>query len=364
MLRAPNGAHVSSFGGDQAGVASRWRVPLEWEAMIRSPLPLLAACLIAGSAATLHAQQTPPPVDPKAVLTTLKDLRAKQPGFLSKEKSEMLAAINAAIAEPEKTYQKAVEAVELQGVPTPPPTPHPTAGHVPAPKVDTHVLDTRKQVGEQVRDHDFVVGLRLQLVYLSLTWQHGMGNKTKDLLPALLDYVGQVNQNLDSLQTLDMFKKPLGDSIFVSYFQVGPYINALPDWSNRLFDTASIYQATILPEMRRTKDPRLLAYWNDTIQTETTRATATGNNLVTAKFNHIRRPSLLWSRAEDEMVLGATNQAVIEMLGLIKANPDHPDFDKWATELEGVVSAQQATLPPGDATPAENAVATPTPVGR
>lgn len=333
--------------------------------ILRSSLPWFAACLVVGSAATLRAQQTPPPVDPKAVLATLKDLRAKQTGIMTKEKSDVLGAINAAIADPAKAYEKAVESVELQGEPPPPPPApmgRPGPGRPPAPGGGgTRVVDTRKRVADQTRDRDFVNGLRLQLIYLSLTWQHGMGVKTKELIPGLLDYVGQVNQNVETLQTVEMFRKPLGESVFVSYFQVGPYINGLPDWSDHPFDTASIFQKTILPEMRRNKDPRLLTYWNDTIQTEATRAAATGNNLVTTKFNHIRRPSLLWSRAEDEMALGSTNQAVVDMLGLIKANPDHPDFDKWAAELEGIVGAQQATPPPVDAA-AANAVATPTPV--
>lgn len=329
---------------------------------IRLPLPrTLAACLGIGLT-TLYAQQTPPPVDPKAVLSTLKDLRAKQPAYMSKEKSDVLAAINAAIAEPEKAYAKAVEAVELQGAPPPPPTPRPTVGRVAPPKVDTHVLDTRKRVGDQVRDHNFVVGLRLQLVYLSLTWQHGMGAKTKALLPALLDYIDQVNQNFDALQAVGFANKSLGESIFVAYFQVGPYISGLPEWSDRLFDPAAIYQSTILPEMRRSKDPRLLTYWNDLIQKEATRATATGNNLVASKFNHIRRPTLLWGRAEDEMVLGANNQAVLDMLGIIKANPDHPDFDNWTKELEGIVSAQQSPAPsPADTPPAGSTPGSPSP---
>ena len=68
--------------------------------------------------------------------------------------------------------------------------------------------------------------------------------------------------------------------------------------------------------------------------------------MTTIKFNHVRRPSLLWGRAEDELAIGNANQAVADMLAIIKANPDHPDFEKWATELEGIVSAKAE--PAGD----------------
>ena len=105
-----------------------------------------------------------------------------------------------------------------------------------------------------------------------------------------------------------------------------------------------IFQKTILPELRQEKDPRLLAYWDNKIQTEALRIDKQANGLTTNKFNMIRRPTLLWSRAEDELVLGDQGRAVADMLALLKAFPDHPDFDKWAARLTEVV-----TPPKGDA---------------
>ena len=298
------------------------------------PLPLLLLAAVAFGWPNLLRAQTPPPVDPKAVLAALKDLRAKQTGIITREKSSVLAAINAALADPGKAYEQAVAAVEQQGQGAAetarPPDTRPGSKMSSVREVD-HAAEARKRLNDQLRDRDFVNGLRLQLVYLSLTWQHSMGAKTRDQIPALLDFTGQVMNSYETLSTLDMFKRSLGESVFVNYFQVGPYINALTDWSDRPFDVESIYQKTLLPEMRQDKDPRLLAYWDSHLQTESARATASQNNLLVNKFNHIRRPSLLWGRAEDELALGNTNQAVADMLALLKANPDHPDFDKWAS---------------------------------
>ena len=308
---------------------------------------LIIACLLAGPAGVLQAQQTPPPVDPKAVLATLKELRTRQQGIINREKGDVLAAINAAIADPGKAYEKAMDTVELQGQPATVVKPGPGPGAFG--RGGNHVVDTRKRVGDQTRDRDFVNGLRLQLVYLSLLWQHGMSVKTRDLIPALLDYTAQVNQSLETLQGLDMVQHPIKDSVFVNYFQIGPYISGLADWPDHAFDTDGIFQKVILPEMRKNKDPRLLGYWDNLMQTEATRAAATQNNLLITKFAHVRRPSLLWSRAEDEAALGNTNQSIVDMLADLKANPDHPDFDKWAAELEGVVNAKAAPTPTGEA---------------
>ena len=332
------------------------------------PLPV---CLLAASACFtpvyfLRAQQSPV-VDPKAVLATLKDLRTRQTGIITQEKSGVLAAINAAIADPGKAYEQALAAVEQQAPgnePAPAPNARPGGSRLPsAAREVNHAAEIRKRENDQLRDRDFINGLRLQLVYLSLTWQRSMGVPNKNLLPSLIEYTGQVTNADQSLAPLPMYQKSLGESPFVPYFQVGPYINGLADWSDHPFDVESIYQKTILPEMRKNRDPRLLDYWDSHLQIETARASASGNNLTVTKFNHIRRPSLLWSRAEDEGLLGNGNQSVADMLAILKANPDHPDFDKWAAELEGIVSAK--TDPPtGDVTvgPASPAtLVTPTP---
>ena len=90
------------------------------------------------------------------------------------------------------------------------------------------------------------------------------------------------------------------------------------------------------------------------------RASASQNNLTVNRFNHIRRPALLWGRAEDEMVLGQNDQAAADMLALIKGYPDHPDFDKWAAQLEGIANAKAAP-PAGDVAVGDATLVTPTP---
>ena len=308
--------------------------------MTKRFLPVLI--LAVGLPIAVCAQQAPA-VDPKAVLAALKDLRTRQTGIISQEKSGVLAAINAAIADPGKAYEAALAAVDQQtpgSEPAPALNPRP-GGRPPSAARDVHrEAEAHAHENDLLRSRDFINGLRLQLVYLSLTWQRSMGVPNKNLIPSLIEYTGQVTNANETLATLEMFKKSLGESPFVPYFQVGPYISGLADWSDHPFDVDSIYQKTILPELRKNKDPRLLDYWDSHLQAETARASASGNNLTVSKFNHIRRPSLLWGRAEDERLLGNGNQSVADMLAILKASPDHPDFDKWASELEGIVSAR------------------------
>ena len=297
---------------------------------IRRGAPWLAALALLAAAPLARAQQSTPAsaVDADAVLAALKELKAKQAQVISREKQGVLAAISAAQSEPAKTYEQAVMAVEIQG-----------QGNDGA-----KVGEWRKKQGDLMRNPAFVNGLRLQLAYISLTWQRSMGAKNKDLLPALYEYTAQVIENIDTLWSFDSLRKPLGDSVFVRYFQIGPYVAALDAWSDQPFDVDSIYQKAILPTLRDMKDPRVLDYWMAKLLSEAAHVEKSSNNLALNKFNNVRRPELLWDRAEDEELIGLHSQAVADMLAVAKAHPDHPDFDKWAARLTELVKPTKAEV--------------------
>lgn len=289
---------------------------------------LLAAC--AGFSVAARAQQSPPPVDPAAVLATLKDLKTRQTQTVAREKGQVLDSIRAAAADPAKAYEQATLAVEIQGK---------------GANEGTRMVEWRKQNADLLRDRNFLTALRLELTYLALTWQRHMGAKGRDLVPALYDYTAQVNANADAIAALKLSNKSLNDSLFVKYFQVGPYINGLPEWENQPFDVDGIFQKTILPALRQDKDPRLLAYWDNKMQTEVARIDQRSNSLAVNRFNNVRRPTMLWNRAEDELLLGDRDRAVADMLAIVKAHTDHPEFDKWVARLTEVVT------PKGEAAP-------------
>jgi hypothetical protein len=311
--------------------------------MSRSPLAF--ALLLVASALTalpIQAQQgAAPAVDPATVLAALKDLRARQATVVGRERANVLAAINAAIADPAKTYELAQAAVEGQA----------TSSNNPAAPTNRG-FDPRRRPNEQsrmqndlLRNRDFVNGLRLELIYLSLSWRHQSGAKTADLINPLLEYTAQVLPNADALAAFEPFHRGIGETVFATYFQVAPFLAGMTGWEDRPFDIDGIYTQTILPEMRLEKDPRVLAYWDSHIQSEGARAEGSQNGLLINKFRNIRLPSLLWSRAEDEIAIGRQSQGITDMLALIKAHPDHPDFEKWAARLQDLVSPPPAPSP-------------------
>ena len=87
------------------------------------------------------------------------------------------------------------------------------------------------------------------------------------------------------------------------------------------------------------KDPRLLEYWDLKIKLETEKANDKKLDVEQRDWQQIRRPSLLWSRTQDLVVLGQKNRAVSEMLAILKANPQHPNASNWIAGIENAVTA-------------------------
>ncbi len=123
-----------------------------------------------------------------------------------------------------------------------------------------------------------------------------------------------------------------------------------------------IYGSIILPEFRASKDPRLLEYWDLRIKLETERVTEAKLDVEQRDWAQIKRPNLLWSRAQDVLLLGQKNRAITEMFNLVKTHPQHPNVTGWISAIEGILAAAAApAVSPAPAAPA-GGVAAPIPV--
>ena len=73
------------------------------------------------------------------------------------------------------------------------------------------------------------------------------------------------------------------------------------------------------------------------------------------RFATVRRPELLWARAEDLYQIGLKNRAITEMVAVLKSNPLHPRAEAWISQLE-------AMLPASTKAPATDAPLAPPPL--
>jgi hypothetical protein len=233
------------------------------------------------------------------------------------------------------------------------------------------------------------------MTWLLYTLQFKSGIKKKDLLPFVIDYT---NQLAADGQTMDSFEeqlqkdrdrdasgkhgarragdekavKQVHDSILrtsVSSSPVAKYLGiedvlprasnqtdrlaksvakmlgetkapAAPDesWPMTPGDLEGIHQAIILPEYRERKDPRILEYWERVLRRESDTIAKRKVDYEEKRFTTIRRPELLWSRAEDMHQIGLKNRAITEMVAVLRSNPLHPRIEGWISQLESMLA--------------------------
>ena len=165
-------------------------------------------------------------------------------------------------------YLQAVEQVQFQGE---------TREH-------TQFQEWKKKDANQLKDPDMQNAVRLHLNYLVISLQRAMGATVDQLTPSLLNYINQVQTDQDAIASQGMMKQSIASSIFVKWYGLGGMIIGLKDWEMTPGDVDGIYAMTLLPEMRKNKDPRVLQYWDDKISREASQASKSNLSFTAQDF--------------------------------------------------------------------------------
>ncbi len=366
---------------------------------------LLAATLAA--APDLRAQQDVPPVNIGEVLQALRALRDQQTAQIKAQKQTAIQQLSSVAGSAEKSIQlweDAVRATQFDGMA----------------KEGAQFRAWKEGEGEALKERAVQNAVHLHLTWLVLTLQHSAGAKVKDMLPSVVNYTKELvadeaamealaesikrekeaaaisppgggnrrNQNQPNKisdavikRTHDQIMRPLSGSPVVKWMKLTDVVGrgqangpgrggrraAMADtadvgdggsWEDNPGNLDGIFQKIILPELRLQKDARVLEYWDLKLKKEADTASRSRLAYEIEKFNTERRPSLLWSRSQEYLLLGQKNRAISEMFALIKACPTHPEADAWIGELE------QLLAPPAPSAPAAepSAAAAPVPV--
>jgi hypothetical protein len=228
--------------------------------------------------------------------------------------------------------------------------------------------------------------IRTALRYTTITLQRAAGATDDQIFPVLLQYAQETQDDLPSLLArpqppqnvpvgmqrserraernaeggladgaVDIQQDPgerimeqdVTENIFTRWYNIADQLSGLQNWANVPSDIDGMYKNFLLPYMRKNRDPRVLDYWDNRIITDRGAASQATAEFSVDRYNMTTRPALLWSRAEDEIVIGRRDQGITDMYGLVKAFPTHPDAGKWITELEGLLRTPPAVAATG-----------------
>lgn len=324
---------------------------------IRRSIVVVLAASVSASA------QDGPPINLAEILATLHQLREVQK---TQEKSAKQTAIQQAAggaASAERAaalWMEAVRVTQFQGVA----------------QENSAFREWKEREGEGMRGREAQAAAQLFFKWLGLTLQRSNGVAMKELLPQVIAYTKEataLNTAIDALEegikkereaaagagkrsnarekvadnqavkrmVDQIFKRPMTSSPVVQWMKVADFV-APEKWEAQPGNVDSIFEKIVLPELRLQKDPRALEYWDIKMKREADAASARRAEFEIAKFNTVRRPELLWSRAVEMAEIGLKNRAATEMLTLIKANPTHPETGNWIGELEKLLTPQPA----------------------
>jgi hypothetical protein len=355
----------------------------------------LSAALVAMPSQPLVAQTgDTQPVDAAQLLQALKQLRDINDTGVKNRRSQAYQQVAAAISSPDKAvafWKEAVKNAQFEG----------------AEKEGAQIRDWREGDGEALNDKLAQSAVVLHLRWLALSLQHAAGIETKQMLQQILQFTKDVQADADNAERfaeqLDkarernesgkhgMAKKTVGedtavkrvhDQIMRSGIGQSPVARWLQlsdllgdsgrrqakanangngnggGWESVPGNVDGIYNAIILPEYRATKDARLLEYWDMVLKRETEKAAEKKLDVEQRDWTQIKRPSILWGRSQDVLLLGYKNRAIGEMFNLVKTFPQHPEAQNWISHIETLLLG--GLTPPAPSAPAPG-LATPTP---
>jgi hypothetical protein len=345
------------------------RLPNYFAGMRTLHRPLAFAALgswLSFAAVTFAQTQDAPAPDLSSLLQELKKIREQQVQSEKQQRQAALQQVTAAAASPERAaglWEDAVRAIQFDG----------------ATKEGTAFKEWKDREGEGLNSKEGRNAARLYFNWLKLTILRDAGTPVKELLPQVVAHTKELSADREMMEALEesikkdkelaasgkhgmkrqgdddkakrmhdqILNKGLAGSPVVQWLKLKEFVNP-PQWENNPGDFDGIFNNIILPELRAQKDPRLLEYWDMRLKKEADAASKQKLTFAVEKYNNERRPALLWSRADDLLLLGQKNRAIGEMFNLIKTYPRHPSADTWIARLEAIL----VPPPPGAATAA------------
>lgn len=290
-------------------------------------LATLASTLSASIPGAL-AQQDGPPVDANAILNSLSQLGEKNGSSSQQQFQAVLQEFTQASASGPhavELYEKAVRATSYAG----------------RPQQQTEFQEWKKKQGEKLRGQEVQAATQFHLEYLVLSLKYAGGTSIEQLLPELLAHTQRVFAAKPEVFKQELARHNITDSVFTRWKGLGYLFNGLKGWEFVPTAADGIWEKSILPELRKKKDPQIIRYWDERLRRE---AEAAGENRLefdANRFDLITRPTLQWRRAEDLVVLNMRNNAIKEMLGLIKDYPNHPENASWITKLRNLLEPEK-----------------------
>ncbi|HEX8372619.1 MAG TPA: hypothetical protein VF585_07555 [Chthoniobacterales bacterium] len=271
------------------------------------------------------------PLDPAQILQELKDIEAKRNAVTTTRQRQNMDLIQKAAMSKEAAialYEDAQMATQFQG----------------ANRENSQFREWKKKQEEQLKDSDFRESVRLHLFYLAMSMKRAGGAKPEEMVAQVLDYIKVLDNSKPAVDVKEsLLKSSVSDGIFAKWLGIGPDLAKAENWEMNPGNSDAIAEKILLPEWRKQKSPALITYWDARIAREGTAAGSASLDFQEKNFASVKKPDLLWRRAQEFLVLDQPNRAAQEMFAIIKNFPTHPKTPEWIGVLQKQLAGGKET---------------------
>jgi hypothetical protein len=221
-------------------------------------------------------------------------------------------------------------------------------------KDNTEFKKWKSAQDDALKSEEFQTALELHANYLHLTYLRAHSEKEDKLNEALILHVFKAwafDNRHDTRQKIsaELLDRPINQGLLSKYFRLGPKLGGPQEgekpkeqdktWEWNPANTDGMLDKTILPFLRKNKNPALIPLWDKRIANETTRAKRMGLNNSANQITQQTLPRLQWQRSVDLVLLGREAEGFTMMISILRQNTRHPDYVKFVQELRALLTS-------------------------
>jgi len=270
------------------------------------------------------------------ILQELDQLETKQKEILRSSRMKDITILQGALhnsSSATRLYENAVEKLQFQGL-----------------KGEAQAFDDwKKKNANLLGSKEMESALRLHLRYLVLSLERGGAEKGEDFANPSLAYAVELESALlDQAkpgnlppEVKSLLERSLAESIFTKSMDLSNWLPKDKDWEMKPGDFNGILEKNVRPFFRALKNPLLVQTWDMQMKFQAQRITRGRLDHEADSYNSITLPKVVFSRANDMLILGQNDQGCTEILQLIRTHPAHQDFPQWVSRVREILNSKK-----------------------
>jgi hypothetical protein len=303
--------------------------------------PLAFVFAFAVSVFSVHAERDASPINTEQFLKEVTQLELKQKEQLRAGKAEIIATFQNAAqsgSTAARLYEEAIEVTQFNG----------------RKEKSQAFSDWKKKNADLLRSQEMGTALQLHLRYLIMSLQRAASEKNADFVNPSLSYINDLSKILlDQAkgtafppETKALLERSIADSVFTKWMLLTPWLPKANEWELNPGNIDGIFEKNIRQSLRTEMSPRLIETWDQQMKIQADRITLGRLDYEADKFNNVTQPRMVFSRANDMILIGLKNKGCTEILQLLRSRPEHPDFPQWAAKIRDTLSSRPAAESP------------------